>query len=376
MGRILLFIRRYHPGEAWTNRVLAYAKGFSELGAEVVICFLITDKSRNKCQINLPNVRIVNFWETDGFLIRKNKRLSFVKNYFRFIREMRKDDMVFFYGLYNYQFWIVRHFNKSVKMFCESTEHPDAITVHKESFKCLLKNNLNRHKALFVISQSLKDYYISLGVDKERVHVINMFVDTSRFENINKSTVEKYIAYCGAVSYDKDGVNILIEAFSKFYPKHQDYKLFVIGKGVDATVIPRLKDLAKHKGVEQSVVFTGPVTAQEMPKLLYNASILALARPNNLQAQNGFPTKLGEYLATGNPVVVTRVGEIPLFIKHQENGFLSDPNPDSFSEQLSWVADNYEAASQIGQKGKELAYNVFSYLSQAKKALSIMNNTK
>ena len=51
-------------------------------------------------------------------------------------------------------------------------------------------------------------------------------------------------------------------------------------------------------------------------------------------------------------------------------------SPQSFSEQLSWVADNYEAASQIGQKGKELAYNDFSYLSQAKKALSIMNNTK
>lgn len=376
MGRIVLLHRRYCIGEANTNRVLAYAKGLSELGADVSLFFLITDKDRTPYKLDLPNVKVIYLWESDGFFAKRYKILSFIKNYIRFILEIKRGDFVFFHGLYSYQLWIARLLYRRANMFCESTEHPDVFVKHNAQYNKRLKNVLNKHKALFVISQSLKDYYISLGVKKERVHVINMFVDTDRFENLQKTVMEKYIAYCGAVSFDKDGANILIEAFSKFSQKHQDYKLFIIGKGVDATVIPKLKDLATQKGVEKSVVFTGPVTPQEMPQLLYNASILALARPNNLQAQNGFPTKLGEYLATGNPVVVTRVGEIPLFIKHQENGFLSDPNPDSFSEQLSWVADNYEAASQIGQKGKELAYSDFSYLSQAKKALSIMNNTK
>lgn len=374
MGRVVLLIRRYCPGEAWTNRILAYAKGFSELGAEVVIYYLISDKSRTSYQISIPNVTIVNLWEKDGFVSKKYRHLSFIKNYYLFFREIRKGDRIFFSGFHNYQFWIVKLFNKRAQMFCESTEHPDVFVKHSENYNKKLKQVLNKHKALFVISKSLKDYYISIGVDSERIHVINMFVDTGRFRNLKKTTDEKYIAYCGAVSYDKDGVNILIESFSKFYPKHNDYKLYIIGKGVDQTVINRLKELTRHLEVEQSVVFTGPVSPQEMPQLLYNAQILALARPDSLQAQNGFPTKLGEYLATGNPVVVTRVGEIPLFIKHKENGFLADPNSDSFSEQLSWVADNYDAASEIGRKGRELAYNEFSYLSQSKKALTVMNS--
>ena len=103
--------------------------------------------------------------------------------------------------------------------------------------------------------------------------------------------------------------------------------------------------------------------------------MLALARPDRLQAQNGFPTKLGEYLATGKPVVVTRVGEIPLFIKHGENGYLADPTPESFSKQLSWVADNYEQAKKTGQNGKKLAENEFSYFVQSKKVLEFMNKT-
>ena len=148
--------------------------------------------------------------------------------------------------------------------------------------------------------------------------------------------------------------------------------MYIIGKSVEAAVIDQLKDLACELRVENNIVFTGVVAPKEMPQLLYNARILALARPDNLQAQNGFPTKLGEYLATGNPVVVTRVGEIPLFIKDMENGFLAEPNPESFSEKLSWVADNYEEALSIGGKGRELAFSEFSYDKQSEIAYSFM----
>ena len=49
--------------------------------------------------------------------------------------------------------------------------------------------------------------------------------------------------------------------------------------------------------------------------------MLVLARPDNIQAKGGFPTKLGEYLATGNPVVVTKVGEIPNYLIDGVNAF-------------------------------------------------------
>lgn len=88
-------------------------------------------------------------------------------------------------------------------------------------------------------------------------------------------------------------------------------------------------------GVQDAVIFTGKVAAEELPNYLVNASILALSRPDSLQARNGFPTKLGEYLATGNPVLVTNVGEIPLFIKHGENGFIAEEsNVDDFAKNL------------------------------------------
>lgn len=376
MGRVVLLERRYCAGEANTNRVLAYAKGLSELGEDVYIYFLIADKKRTTYYLDLPNVNVVNLWENDGFLSKRIRAVSFVKNYISFILQVKKGDCIFFHGLYHYLLCLVKLCGRRAKIFCESTEHPNVFRRHSSRYNYSLAKVLNKQNALFVISRSLREHYISLGVDKRLIHVINMFVDTGRFENLRRTTTEKYIAYCGAVSYEKDGVNILIESFAKFHIKHREYKLYIIGKGVEPNIIGKLRDLATQLNVDKFIVFTGMVSPTEMPQLLYNASILALSRPNNLQAQNGFPTKLGEYLATGNPVVVTRVGEIPLFIKHRENGFLADPNPDSFAEQLTWVAEHYELSCVVGHRGKKLAYGEFSYYSQAKKVLSIMKGNE
>ena len=374
---IIFLNRRYCPGEAWTNRILAYAKGFAETGEDVVLYYIITDKKRTKPDIHIDGVKVVNLWEHDGFIARMFKIVSFIKNLLRFLGMVKKGDCVFVYGGYDYQLQLAKWIGKKVKVFCEITEHPQVF----ESSASDHKKNLQKIKrmrvldGLFVISNSLKEYFIKEGLPEDKVNVINMFVDTNRFKGLRKTTDENYVAYCGAVSYDKDGANILIESFAKFYPRHKDYRLYIIGKSVEPLVIDQLKNLAHELGIENNVVFTGAVDPKDMPQLLYNARILALARPDNLQAQNGFPTKLGEYLATGNPVVVTRVGEIPLFIKDMENGFLAEPDPESFSEKLSWVADNYEEALSIGEKGRELAFSEFSYAKQSEIALKIMNNT-
>ena len=60
-------------------------------------------------------------------------------------------------------------------------------------------------------------------------------------------------------------------------------------------------------------------------------------------------------------------------IKDKENGILSDPNAEDFAKQLSWVADNPQLADEIGRKGKELAFNAFSYKTQSEAALSTID---
>jgi len=105
-----------------------------------------------------------------------------------------------------------------------------------------------------------------------------------------------------------------------------------------------------------------------MPPLLCGAKVLALARPSSLQSTGGFPTKLGEYLATGKPVVVTKVADIPRYLEDGENAYLVEPDDNSaFAEKLGFVLSHYEDALQTAQKGKELTNTVFNYKIQSRR---------
>ena len=205
--------------------------------------------------------------------------------------------------------------------------------------------------------------------------MINMIVDTSRFLGIEKQSSEKYIAYCGTASNNKDGVDELIRAFAILVSKHPDYKLYIIGNTPSKDQRFGNLELVKSLGIEKNVVFTGIVSRDEIPQLLKNAEILALDRPDNLQAKYGFPTKLGEYLLTGNPVVVTNVGDIPLFLKNGISAFIADPqNAQSFADKLCWVIEHPKEAKVVGENGKRIAEMSFSYLTETKKLVNIILN--
>lgn len=230
---------------------------------------------------------------------------------------------------------------------------------------------------MFVISTALKEYYMSLGILEENIVVLNMTVDSNRFEGLRKQLSEPYIAYCGTASNNKDGVDELIKAFAIVHKTHPEVKLYIIGN------IPQKKDISgnlkliESLNLKNSIVFTGVVTAADIPQILKNAVVLALDRPDSLQAQCGFPTKLGEYLLTENPVVVTKVGDIPIFLKDGESALLAEErNPQEFASKIIWALDHSDAAAEIGKKGAEVALEKFNYLTETKKILSRLQRYK
>lgn len=372
---IKIICRRFCSNTAWTNRLLAYAKSFVALGFKVTFIFIITDKNRTIPQIGFDGVTCVNLWENDGLLCRKIRFLSYVINRSRIKRYINDGDVCFFSdasGFYLNDLGIVR---KKVKVIYESTEHPEILNkrISKKIELNILFRKIRHISQLVVISEALKRYYLSKGVPESRITVVNMFVDVDRFSNLIKSTNKKYITYCGSIGYVKDGVDILIKSFAKFKSVFPEYHLEIYGTGPDE-VISELKALCLQYNIGDSVRFMGVVPYNIMPQKLYDASILALSRPSNLQNNYGFPTKLGEYLMTGNPVVVTSVGEISNFIIHRENGYLAIPDDvNSFSDMLIMAASDLASGKcRVGENGRQLALSYFSSLEQVSKLLKIL----
>ena len=170
-------------------------------------------------------------------------------------------------------------------------------------------------------------------------------------------------------------MDLLLKAFALIAKKCPEYKLYIIGKAPSND--SENYKLAEDLGIIDQVVFTGVVQASDIPQLLTNAEILALARPNSVQNTYGFPTKLGEYLLTGNPVVITRVGDIPLFLKDRESALMSECGDYiSFADNLLWAIRNPKEAKLIGMRGKAVAQENFNYLIESKKIIDFIFHQK
>ena len=305
------------------------------------------------------------------------RKLTLFRYIRRFLKKLKEGDIVYTYSL-NLVTKMCEDV-KGVKVYAERTEHPEASPGFINPLLALseseIKETLYRLCGLFVISRPLKEYYETLGMDSSKIHIINMIVNADRFRGIEKThSRERYIAYCGTASNNKDGVDLLIKAFAIICSKHTDIKLYIIGKTPSRKDTSTNLKLIKDLGIEDRIVFIGIVSSEKMPQILKDAEVLALARPDNLQAKYGFPTKLGEYLLTGNPVVITSVGDIPYFLKDGVSALISDPsNIEIFAKKLLWAIENPKEALKIGKAGADIALTHFNSVIETQKILNVIS---
>jgi glycosyltransferase involved in cell wall biosynthesis len=377
----------FPEGNAGTNRVYTFAKGFTENGINTnVICFQNEYlENFNGISSGIQYYHPLNQKErSDFFIIRRWQKFMKYFITFKLIRKINKEEKVIAVYLFTYRllthfyvYSLSRFFN--IKLIFDRCEHP--MQFYKNNFlsqasaglKLALETNLC--DGMFCISDYLIDFYKKKGTDPKKLFLVPGTVDSQRFDrHFDPILPFQYILYCGSLTIFKDGVNILIESFYRISDKYPHINLVLIGKGDTIEEEMLIKELVAKLNLDKRVIFLGQLPRTSIPGYLCNAKVLALARPKSIIAAAGFPSKLTEYLATGNPVVVTKVGEIPVYLHDNENAFLSEPdNIDAFAGKLDFVLGNYEIARQVGLKGKELTSTVFNYSFQSKRMISFID---
>ena len=378
---LVLGVLDFPRASAPTSRISAYAKGIIENNGSVTVLCLRAIGVKSLGHNEIPASGVVNgikyvyapgvTMRPESFLVRTFFKLrSLLKSFgiiWKLDRAQKIDAFLFYstYALHEILFTLLARCLRT-PVIIERGEYPfrDRTTFRKklraywhERFEVRL------YDGMIFITRFLENYYKPLMKKDTKYIRVPILVEMSRFEGaVSADSNGKYIAYCGDPSGNKDGVPTLIEAFSMLAEKYSDLRLYIIGDSGHKNVLPNLKEQARKLNIEDRVIFTGRISREEMPQYLCNATILALARPTSLQAQGGFPTKLGEYLATAKPVVVTDVGEIAEFLRDGESAFIAEPDSViSFADKLDFVLSNPELANRVGRVGRELAKRHFHY---------------
>ena len=260
---------------------------------------------------------------------------------------------------------------RKIPLIREKNEYP-LVVLHAHKYSKLyvrlyLKYYYKLSDGLFVINSKLKSFYGSKIKSNAKQLLVPMIVEPERF-NLPVAR-QNTISYCGHLWGSKDGVPLLIEAFALIAKDFPNYKLQLIGRtDTHPREYEKLKLKISSLGISRQIIFTGFVDRESIPEYLCTSKILVLARPESKQDEGGFPTKLGEYLATGNPVVVTSVGEIPDYLQDGRDVFMAKPGDvKHFAEQMRSALSHPELAKRIGENGRKVANTTFNYSFQGKR---------
>ncbi|MET7284038.1 glycosyltransferase family 4 protein [Kribbella sp. NPDC005582] len=150
----------------------------------------------------------------------------------------------------------------------------------------------------------------------------------------------------------RKGQDTLIRAWPRVLAAVPSATLLLVGGGPDRQ---RLEALTAATGVQESVVFTGPVPWTDIPPYLDAADVFAM--PTRTRRFGFEPEALGivtlEASATGKPVVIGDAGGTPDTVRHGETGYLVDPyNPVAVAVRIVELLTDPAKARRMGAAGR------------------------
>ena len=195
------------------------------------------------------------------------------------------------------------------------------------------------------------------GGDLAKVQVIPLGVDMDRFrpaakadarERLGLSQDERIILFVGRLEPLK-GVDILIGAASLLDSDVDCSVLIVGGDETSAQQVEQLQDLAQALGVGKRIAFAGAVDHDMLP-LYYNAADVCVV-PSHYES---FGLVAVEAMASGVPVVASRVGGLTGTVKDGETGYLIPwLCPEPFAERIELLLDNEPLRISLGEAARE-----------------------
>ncbi|MCK5133666.1 MAG: glycosyltransferase [Candidatus Sabulitectum sp.] len=255
-------------------------------------------------------------------------------------------------------------------------EHP-SVTNHKfNETTSNFRQIANGYDYLMPITTYLRDLFIEHG--RTKPSLLNpIIVDTKAIQVSAFPTSQpiKNLVYSGNLGHEEE-MHILLDMFVLVQKELPDMKLHVLGGGstprVTKNILQKYKEHYSKTKAFSNITFHGQISHSEVIQQYRMADAFVLPRPFREYSRAGFPTKLGEYLATGKPVITTGTGDIPIYLSDLQSAYLvMDSTASSFAEKtVQAITDS--SAREIGLMGAKVAQDHFSIEASAKRIGSFL----
>jgi len=215
---------------------------------------------------------------------------------------------------------------------------------------------------LVTVSEQVKSDLIGFGIAKaDKISVIPLGFDLNPFlnshsqkgefrEEMGLSNEHKLIGIVGRLFPIKNHA-IFLDGAARIAAREPAARFVIVGDGV---LRPTLENRMRDLGIADRVLFTG--WRRDLPRICADLNVLVVSSDNE-----GTPVSAIEAMASGCPVVATRVGGLPDLIEDQKTGRLVPPRDvDALASAIIELLYNPETVQQLSQNAKDAVRERFT----------------
>jgi glycosyltransferase involved in cell wall biosynthesis len=221
----------------------------------------------------------------------------------------------------------------------------DAYTVLHHRDRDALLQALRRVDRLAAITDGIsREARDLLGIDPQRIVRVQNGIDLRRwtFREPSPPTDQPLILYVGRMSVQKR-VGLVLRAVADLREAFPGIRLQLAGRG---PLEAGLKTQADRLGLRDRATFLG--VRDDVPELLRQADVLVL--PSLVE---GTPNSVLEAMATGTPVVATRVQGTDELVRHDQDGLLVPPgDPAALGTAIGRVLSEPELGARLARSAR------------------------
>ena len=221
--------------------------------------------------------------------------------------------------------------------------------------------------ARFVIA--ISEYNRRLLLDRcpsARVEVVHCGVDPERYAPQPLEVRDRDRIVCVASLSPKKGHVHLIDAVALLAEGHSSIGLDLVGDGPERD---RIVGRARDRGVAHRVRLHGARSSEDVRAALVGARVFALPSVRLRSGRmEGIPVALMEAMASGVPVVASRLSGIPELVEDGVTGLLVTPGePSALAAAMARILDDDALAAELARSARERVERSFSLAGEAER---------
>lgn len=191
----------------------------------------------------------------------------------------------------------------------------------------------------------------------DKLKIVHCGVDPARYGRAD-SPRGKRLIFVGRLAAVK-GLPVLVEAFARLRARHPDAVLSIVGDGPERkSAEARVAAL----GLAGAVTFHGYQSSDEVADLLSRADVMVLP-----SFAEGVPVVLMEAMASGLPVVASRVAGVQELVEDGVSGYAVPPGDiDSLVARLDTLLADPEGCARMGAAGRARVEAEFDQAAEAR----------